>query len=806
MERWGNDFVILSKESYPLDSPVKKFSYRFPITKSKPLTKVHFFIQNIFGKVPPYQVELQEDYRGMPRGRVLSSGSFLPRSSGWQEVELSEYIATENLTYHLVIYSESANLDNFISLPFLTVRDRRKESATLTSLEGKKWVVERDSAPIYLLEFKDGTFEGQVYREPFISEPIYGKSEVAESVLMLEPKTISSISFLVRKGALLKPAGDLVFSLQDALTGEILEEGVLIEARRVKVDFDWHSYSFKTPQTLKINSKYRFVLKAPQATAKSYYEVLGVSTDLQSPYVDNSFYGKNSFYSYPDPTEIGGWAEKTNQNLCFKALVLPPLLAARPLAPAGRRRKILLLILLLLLLLQLATLIYLSFFRLRPYEKEFIVKNKECLVCHKEMLAKLRLRVVHDPFLKKRCTDCHLEHAEQIRKEVRRLFEETRGKRWVKKVCGETFGISSKSPCGKVLGLELKLVKKGILLKTTFIDWYHPFGKPGLIMPQKQLCLTCHQKLLEQTKRGYQHSPFEVGKCSSCHDPHASDYLGILLADERDLCLSCHNLSKEYRLPLLHKPFAERVCLSCHHPHASNYYGILQDSQRNVCFSCHLKVAQQAKLPVQHVPFVRGKSCTECHKPHSAEVEMLLYEQLPSLCYRCHPSIRLEFLKISHHPVDISWTCLKCHHPHATLYPKLCIAKDNNLCFLCHSKKITPNSNRSIYEASSHGRLARRVGVGLCLNCHTPHGSDFPPLKIMRECDLCFICHDKYVYGRKYTIKTHPVDLPYYDERRKADLICSSTCHDPHGTRNFRMLVWVRDGLCILCHQPIELP
>ncbi|MCK4776772.1 MAG: cytochrome c3 family protein, partial [Actinomycetia bacterium] len=268
--------------------------------------------------------------------------------------------------------------------------------------------------------------------------------------------------------------------------------------------------------------------------------------------------------------------------------------------------------------------------------------------------------------------------------------------------------------------------------------------------------------------------------------------------------VSCHYMKEEFAFPLIHPPFKERSCTTCHHPHSSNYYGILQDNQKNVCFSCHVTIAQLIKKPYQHNPFFKA-NCTICHKPHSGIVDSLLLEQMPPLCYNCHDSIRLEFLKLSHHPVRVSWTCLKCHGPHAESYPKLVVAKDNELCFSCH-EVITKYSNRTYYEASGHGKSADRVGRGLCLNCHTPHGSEYVPLEVIPEIDLCYLCHEKNVFGREYTVKTHPVDDPYVDERRNKKLLCTYTCHDPHGTQYWAMKIWDKDALCLICHQYFELP
>ncbi len=834
MKRWGNQFFFKERASVSLKSPQDKFAIGFTLTHRKPeVIRAYIYVESFSGQPITYTLQVRPEAAGKPAKEVVCQNTFEVKESGFLAVDLS-CLLEKNGYYYLIIFSSEASPERFANFAYLKDAFKPAQKVLISQTEDR-WKELAKAEAIFLLEFADGSFFGQTYLSKFTSTPIYGQSAVGEVFTLPEPQTATQVAFRLRKSSPSRPAGDLLISLQDVHSGEVLEEGVILKANRAPKDFVEFRYSFKTPHTLKINSRYRLILKAPEATEDCYYEVEGIATSIEEKekFAFGTFLAKEAAYCYSEPTELTGWREESYRDLCFWLAVTPFPVVARPLeAESPRRRKILLIIIILLLLLQLAGLFYYAFYRVTPEMAEFLKKNRNCLVCHVEMIPKLYQRVVHDPFLKKRCLDCHLDHAQRVYRETVKTYKEARGRVGLRTVCGKWFGIKPESPCGRMIGISRqKITTKKEVVKRQVTRKYESLGPPGLILPLKQLCFSCHKDIALKDKMHYRHYPFHKGQCTSCHDPHASDYLSLLMTEEQYLCVSCHPMRSEFALPVMHPPFDERACLSCHDPHASEYTGILADSQKVVCLACHPTVAKDALRPVRHQPFDRY-SCTLCHRPHSSRVSVLLQSQLPYLCYNCHPALRLEFLRISHHPVNVTWTCLKCHAPHSAYYPKLVIAKDNELCFKCHGSQITPYSNRYYYERSAHNR-AVRVGRGLCLNCHVPHGSDYPPLEVIPEAALCYLCHNRNVFARKATIKTHPVESPYRDERIGWDLdtyyvnrggledketfivnpdkpiktlLCTSSCHDPHGTANPQMVIWKPDQLCLKCHQIYELP
>ena len=81
--------------------------------------------------------------------------------------------------------------------------------------------------------------------------------------------------------------------------------------------------------------------------------------------------------------------------------------------------------------------------------------------------------------------------------------------------------------------------------------------------------------------------------CTSCHDAHGSN--GPKLIKQSDvvtLCQSCHgDLGKHYHPVKSDKPDGRgqpMTCTSCHDPHAAEYPGLLQrEPKRELCIQCH---------------------------------------------------------------------------------------------------------------------------------------------------------------------------------------------------------------------------
>ena len=420
-----------------------------------------------------------------------------------------------------------------------------------------------------------------------------------------------------------------------------------------------------------------------------------------------------------------------------------------------------------------------------------VLRNLECLQCHTDLIPDMSRAAVHQPFVLERCTTCHTPHGEIHTETViegltlawnrmRTLVE------WLPlKLVLDVFETPDARTADEIP--QDRVVSE---TKTEVKD-----AESQLVLPINDLCWMCHGDMGPKRAEEYPHAPFVNGFCVDCHDPHASDFKGMLSMDVRDLCVTCHKVGPEMERDQVHPSFAARVCLDCHDPHASRYKGILVDAQRDLCFTCHPSVARLSRMGVQHQPFLYD-NCTGCHEPHGSNYLPLLITRQPDLCYMCHGDIKYDFLKVSHHPVGtISLNCSSCHDPHATNYQGLLYSEGNDICYDCHRVPIQASYDRSAHKATP------------CWRCHTPHGSDWAPLLKGPQPEVCFPCHARTHYDdRKGGFYNHPVRPVYYDVNAKKALSCTSSCHDPHGSVHTRMLRYYDapfDGNCLICHQVV---
>ncbi|MDZ4179904.1 MAG: cytochrome c3 family protein, partial [Coriobacteriia bacterium] len=239
-----------------------------------------------------------------------------------------------------------------------------------------------------------------------------------------------------------------------------------------------------------------------------------------------------------------------------------------------------------------------------------VTQNLECLQCHVELIPEFSKDTVHNPFELERCTTCHTPHGEiettTIIAGIKQAWNRTRTLvEWLPlKIVLDVFdtGEGSAEGGGDVKSETTKEIKD---------------QESELVLPGNELCWMCHGDMGPKLSDPYTHAPFMNGNCIDCHDPHASDFPGMLAMDVRDLCVTCHPIGPELNRKQVHAPVAGLYCTNCHDPHSSRHKGILVDSQRNLCFTCHPSVARLAGMGVQHGPFLND-ACTDCHEPHGS--------------------------------------------------------------------------------------------------------------------------------------------------------------------------------------------
>ncbi len=214
------------------------------------------------------------------------------------------------------------------------------------------------------------------------------------------------------------------------------------------------------------------------------------------------------------------------------------------------------------------------------------------------------------------CTVCHTKHGAQVTATVtqgasaqisryRTLVQWLPLKWWfdIWGALGGSAGGSSATTSGGVVSKSVRSVEG---------------SSSSLVLPEDELCWMCHGDMGVLRDDKYTHVPFMKGRCTDCHDPHASDFRALLTQAPNKICFTCHPMGKELNRMQAHPPAKQGWCTDCHNPHASNNKGMLVARQRELCFTCHPSVASMSGMPTQHQPF-KNDNCTGCHEPHGSD-------------------------------------------------------------------------------------------------------------------------------------------------------------------------------------------
>lgn len=175
-----------------------------------------------------------------------------------------------------------------------------------------------------------------------------------------------------------------------------------------------------------------------------------------------------------------------------------------------------------------------------------------------------------------------------------------------------------------------------------------PFDKAGV----DSTCYSCHKTLISYP---FVHSPAASWSCLSCHDQNARPVYAVKKPDTK-VCFNCHFDKKEdwYSKKYYHGPFSIGKCSICHNPHASeNPFELIKDTW-DLCISCHIDKGSGRHI-VKNFSFgssyhpTRGKpdpsrpgkelTCASCHNPHASDAPYLMrfsYSNIFELCRKCH--------------------------------------------------------------------------------------------------------------------------------------------------------------------------
>jgi predicted CXXCH cytochrome family protein len=303
-------------------------------------------------------------------------------------------------------------------------------------------------------------------------------------------------------------------------------------------------------------------------------------------------------------------------------------------------------------------------------------------------------------------------------------------------------------------------------------------------------------------KEAFVHGPVASGDCTLCHI-QTKKHKFEPITNAGKLCTECHERLDTEKV--VHKPVKDGKCTQCHDPHQSSNRFMLRGAGADLCFRCHDKAIVGGKYV--HGPVAVG-SCSTCHSVHQSQFPKMLLAEGNEVCFACHSdkAEAIKARKFIHAPVDEA--CVNCHNPHSGNF-RFNLPADGarDLCFTCHSEKATEIAGATV----KHGGLDTEKK---CLRCHDPHVSDYVKQLTQEPADLCLSCHD-----REYTKPTGKVanmkellanNAIHHGPIKQKD--CSS-CHNAHGSKNFRMLREYFPNtfyagydpnnykLCFMCHE-----
>lgn len=374
----------------------------------------------------------------------------------------------------------------------------------------------------------------------------------------------------------------------------------------------------------------------------------------------------------------------------------------------------------------------------------------------------------------------------------------------------------------------------------------------------RQVCFECHKESREMTSKAVVHKPVSEGKCSECHNPHASRGDKLIDSSVSEMCGSCHSGAAKYSGEGVHKPVKDGKCVACHDPHSSDSKWLLSKSGGESCFACHKKeeIAGQKNLH----PEVRKGNCLACHDAHVSKNPALLVKERSKLCLGCHSSESK--VNSVHKGFSAAGTdCASCHSPHGSDNVALLRKNQhkpfkNRECTACHvqgsaklksvGSEICINCHESSLKSFNkiYSHLTSSKNPNMCIECHGAHGSDGKGLLKDTESRVCYACHQDTkarVVASKFTHSTlgncsschaahgsnnryfmssasntcfnegchasqggtfsHIIGENVIDPRSKEGMTCW-TCHNPMGApEEFSLRLGKDRDLCVLCHR-----
>ncbi len=327
------------------------------------------------------------------------------------------------------------------------------------------------------------------------------------------------------------------------------------------------------------------------------------------------------------------------------------------------------------------------------------------------------------------------------------------------------------------------------------------FNHDQHIVDAKGECGACHPGTFEMKSAGslprysndYHREAEAAGtSCAKCHSPKGESF-GTL-----NNCTRCHEgLELNRQASLFASPWMFLLLLAMPLTATAQERGGYVGSKR--CEVCHAEQSHgfagnpHALLATSERWEAQEIACESCHGPGLAHVQSLDPEPLAvwaksqpdrvnQACLECHGAGTKQAGRFFSDHVRNEVACTGCHQAHDAPARPLLSAKTDVLCSSCHAEVSA--AFRRPYKHKLH------EGTISCVDCHDPHGQSpvAGPTRVSVNETACYNCH-----GDKRG--------PFPFEHAPVKMEPCSTCHEPHGSANPRMMVRHNVAqLCLECH------
>ncbi len=297
-----------------------QLSIKFTSQQSAAVTQVHLRCHaSLFaGSSPLFQAYLYSDSAGVPGSLISSSTTFNWTPNTWAVLSMAPAISLSSTTvYHILIKAvggpgPDANNNRTLatSQPFHQIRplDQTNDAGflMLSSLNSGTSYIAQALTPAFLMEFDNGTFQGNPYYN-LVQEAVHGGASppsqaITDDFLSAEsldntnasPLTVGSLGVYADRANVLAPTDDLFYTLYETGTSTVLATGPAAFSPLLGSTPGWFFVNFPGPMVLKASNNYRLQFFSPGSRMDRPPLVFGAATDAISPYGDASFRGSQA--------------------------------------------------------------------------------------------------------------------------------------------------------------------------------------------------------------------------------------------------------------------------------------------------------------------------------------------------------------------------------------------------------------------------------------------------------------------------------------------------------------------------------